>query len=193
MSITSLTTTLLVALIFSLGCAGRDAVRAKDFLDPLNRGLVVVYEDGNENNFADEMKAAKLADEYRVRGSMARVQRVPTEVEFELIRSAILSCGSEMNDDEIAKLFFLKTSAGLTIQPKDTPPFTLTGKSTGYRIIYGPNPSSVHVFGAQGEDYNFQKNLDEAIPACLVVEEVIGLGKGHAITLRTSKYFKITK
>ena len=70
---------------------------------------------------------------------------------------------------------------------------SLTGKSTGYRIIYGPNPSSVHVFGAQGEDYNFQKNLDEAIPACLVVEEVIGLGKGHVITLRTSKYFKITK
>ena len=193
MNITSLTIIMLVALIFSLGCAGRDAVEAKDFLDPLNRGLVVVYEDGNENNFADEMKAAKLADEYRVRGSMARVQRVPTEVEFELIRSAILSCGSEMNDDEIAKLFFLKTSAGLTIQPKDTPPFTLTRKSTGYRIIYGPNPSSVHVFGAQGEDYNFQKNLDEAIPACLVVEEVIGLGKGHVITLRTSKYFKITK
>ena len=193
MNITSLTITLLVALLFSLSWAGRDAVRAKDFLDPLNRGLVVVYEDGNDNNFADEMKAAKLADEYRVRGSMARVQRVPTEVEFELIRSAILSCGSEMNDDEIAKLFFLKTSAGLTIQPKDTPPFTLTRKSTGYRIIYGPNPSSVHVFGAQGEDYNFQKNLDEAIPACLVVEEVIGLGKGHVITLRTSKYFKITK
>lgn len=193
MNITSLTIILLVALIFSLGCTGRDAVRANDFLDPLNRGLVVVYEDRNDSNFAEEIKAAKLADEYRVRGSMARVQRVPTEMEFELIRSAILSCGSEMNDDEIAKLFFLKTSAGLTIQPKDTPPFTLTGKSTGYRIIYGPNPSSAHIFGAQGEDYNFQKNLDEAIPACLVVEEVIGLGKGHVITLRTSKYFKITK
>lgn len=193
MEITSSKIALLVALMLSVGCAGRDAVRGKDFLDPLNRGFIVVYEELNDTNFDDEIKAAKLADEYQLRGSMASVQRVPTAAEFELIRSAILSCGSEMHDDDIEKLFFLKTSAGLTVQPKDTPPFTLTGKSTGYRIIYGPNPSSVHVFGAQGEDYNFQKNLDEAIPACLVVEEIIGLGRGHVIILRTSKYFKITK
>ena len=144
MKITSSKIALLAVVILAVGCAKRDGVKGKDILDPSNREYVVVYEGLYDSlydaNFEDEIKVAKLADEYHLRGAIASVRRVPTEAEFDLIRSAILSCGSEMNDDETGKLFFLKTSAGLTVQPKDTPPFTLTGKSTGYRIIYGPNP-----------------------------------------------------
>jgi hypothetical protein len=72
------------------------------------------------------------------------------------------------------------------IKPSNWKPFNAIGKYRGYRFIYGPPvdiapPDLV-------ENASFQEKLNRAVPRCLVIEDLIGLGEGFVIVSNSEYY-----
>ena len=148
---------------------------------------IVVYESTYDFESDEAMKAVNLADTYKLQGSISVVSRHPSGSELELMKWAIDVSGEEMNDDEIGKLYFLKTSPGITVKLPGGGEFLMTGRSIGYRIIYGPNEER---HNQPGKKFDFQEVLATAVPACLVAERVVGLGDGF-VSVGKIKYYNL--
>jgi hypothetical protein len=167
----------LSCLFLSWGCdCARDfprvekhAFSSKDLRD------IVVYESTYDFESDEAKKALNLADLYKLQGSVSVVSRHPTESELELVKWAIDVVGEEMDDNEGGKLYFLKTSPGITVKLPGGEEFQMTGRSIGYRIIYGPNEK---LNKDPGKKFDFHEVLTTAVPACLVAEQIVGLGNG---------------
>ena len=179
-----------LAMIICGGCCSRKSESRIEGLS-FDEGSELIVYDTVDTDSVEFLNAAKLADDYHLQGKVVNLIRHPSAEEVDLFRWAMSSRGDEMLEKEINNLYFLKTSFGLTVRQKGLPEFTQTGRTTGYRIIYGPAKSPHQHMGYTTEGkFDFNERLAVAIPACLVVENLIGLGKGY-VMVQAGKYFSL--